>query len=56
MLVPSFLLALLGLFILVVTLRLDDPSGDLTPWIGLGAVCLGGGVLLIGLWFFFFRD
>ncbi len=56
MLFPSFLLALAGLAILIASLKLDDGSGDMKPWIGLGVVCLAGGLLLAGLWFFFFRE
>jgi hypothetical protein len=53
---PSVLLALAGLAILIATLRMDDPSGDLKPWVVLGALLLGCGVLLAGLWLCFFRE
>ena len=31
-------------------------TGNLEPWVVLGGLCLGGGMLLIALWFFCFRD
>jgi hypothetical protein len=53
---PAILLALFGLVLLIVSVRMEDGTGDMKPWIVLGALCLGGGVLLVGLWLFFFRE
>jgi hypothetical protein len=34
----------------------EGHTGDLKPWVVLGALCLGGGLLRITLWFVCFRD
>jgi hypothetical protein len=34
----------------------ESHTGNLEPWVVLGGLCLGGGMLLIALWFFCFRD